>query len=171
MYGPVKRLQMSMSIGLYWEKLRCKHWRVPVISLHERYHDTFLYSGLMDNLIKGEVVSEAFCVMIKGALSAQAPELVEKTWTNWPNFFKFSWRFWKAVFICLNLSHRLIVCAVFYYEPFYDDYRRPFLRYFSNCWPLEFFKWNYSVILSAAVVLAAAERKSTTATPQGVLES
>ena len=31
--------------------------------------------------------------------------------------------------------------------------------------------WNFSVLLSAAVVLAAAERKSTTATPQGVLES
>ena len=46
-----------------------------------------------------------------------------------------------------------------------------FMRYFSNCLPLEFFKWIYSVLLSAAVVLVAAERKSTTATAQGVLES
>ena len=29
-----------------------------------------------------------------------------------PTFFKFLRRFWKAVFICLNLSHRLIVSEV-----------------------------------------------------------
>ena len=77
-----------MSIGLYWEKLRCKHWRVPVISLHERYHNAFLYSDLMDTLIKGEVVSEAFGVMIKGALSAQARELVENNLNELVQFFK-----------------------------------------------------------------------------------
>ena len=61
---------------------------MPVISLHERYHDTFLYSGLMDNLIKGEVVSEAFCVMIKRALSAQARELVENNLNELGQFFQ-----------------------------------------------------------------------------------
>ena len=42
----------------------------------------------MDTLIKGEVVSEAFCVMIKGALSAQARELVENNLNELAQFFK-----------------------------------------------------------------------------------
>ena len=46
------------------------------------------------------------------------------------NFFKFCRRFWNAVFISLNLGHRLIVREVLYKESFNGDYIRLFLRYF-----------------------------------------
>ena len=38
----------------------------------------------------------------------------KQTWKSRPDFFKFCRRFWKAVFICLNLSHRSIVSEVLY---------------------------------------------------------
>ena len=43
------------------------------------------------------------------------------------------------MFICLNLSHRLIVSEVLYQESFYGDYRRIFWRYFEIVCPLSFF--------------------------------
>ena len=30
-------------------------------------------------------------------------------WKSRPDVSKFCWRFWKALFVCLNLSHRLVV--------------------------------------------------------------
>ena len=38
----------------------------------------------------------------------------KQTWKSRADFFKFCRRFWKAVFICLNLSHRLIASEVLY---------------------------------------------------------
>ena len=63
-------------------------------------------------------------------------------------------RFWKVVFICLNLSYRLIVSEVLYQESFYGDYRRIFWPYFEIVCQLSFFTWIYSVLLSAVVVMA-----------------
>ena len=42
MQGSDKWLPMSVSRGIYWEKLRCKHWRMPLIPLQTRYHDSLL---------------------------------------------------------------------------------------------------------------------------------
>ena len=59
MQGPVKWLPMSVPSGIYWEKLRCKHWWVPVISLQKRYHNSLymklnlVNSSVIDNLIDG----------------------------------------------------------------------------------------------------------------------
>ena len=59
MQGPVKWLPMSVSSRIYWEKLRCKHWWVPVISLQKRYHNSLymnlnlVNSSVIDNLMHG----------------------------------------------------------------------------------------------------------------------
>ena len=63
-------------------------------------------------------------------------------------------RFWKAPFICQDLSHCLIVSKVFYYKSFYGDYRRIFLALFLGSFARGiFFTWIYSVLLSGPVIL------------------
>ena len=69
-----------------------------------------------------------------GACSSQW----KQTWKSQPDFFKFCRRFWKALSICLNLSHCLIVSVLLCYESFYGDNKKSFLRCFWNCLPLEF---------------------------------
>ena len=54
-------------------------------------------------------------------------------------------RFWKVVFICLNLSHRLIVSEVLYQESFYGDYRRLFAVIFEIVCPCNFFLPGFTV--------------------------
>ena len=53
-----------------------------------------------------------------------------------PTFFKFRPRFWRAVFILLNFSHRLIASKVLYKESFYGDYRRSFFASFFKLFAL-----------------------------------
>ena len=63
-------------------------------------------------------------------------------------------RFWKAPFICQDLSHCLIVSKVFYYKSFYGGYRRSFLALFLGSFARGiFFTWIYSVLLSGPVIL------------------
>ena len=61
-------------------------------------------------------------------------------------FFKFCRKFWKAVFICFNLSRRLIVSEVFFIKNrFVVITEEFFLRYFLSCLPLEFFLRGFAV--------------------------
>ena len=73
-------------------------------------------------------------------------------------------RFWKAPFICQDLSHCLIVSKVFYYKSFYGGYRRSFLALFLGSFARGIF---FNVDLQCPLIRACyTDRESTMATQQ-----
>ena len=75
-------------------------------------------------------------------------------------------RFWKVVFICLNLRHRLIVSKVLYQESFYQfyvDYRRLFAVIFEIVCPWDFFYLDLQCPLISG---RCTGRELTTTSPQ-----
>ena len=120
--------------------------------LHWRWRSASRWVSTIYISLKGLCQTRRMCVPVKTNLKTSA------------RFFKFCRKFWKAVFISFNLSHRLIVSEVFFFknrsvvitEEFYC------VSFETLCPWFFFFTWIYSVLFSAAVLLA---ESLTTATP------
>ena len=108
------------------------------------------------------IISSLMEALLKGTMSPEAHARADE---NKLHFLKFCWRFWKAVFICLNLSHRLIVRKVCIKNHYMVITEEVFCVIFEIICPWNFSTFFYIDLQCPLIIGRFTGRELTTATP------